>query len=132
MPPASLSAKPLTRPGPRTARVASSLTRQIGRRGRGDRARGRGRGRRRRAVATAVTVPAASTSRVRGPGRTGLVGPPGGGSLRVPGIVRRYRLKTRGRRFFQAVGMTVSIASSTVTIPTSRPSSSTTGTARRL
>ena len=43
-----------------------------------------------------------------------------------------YRLKTRGRRFFQAVGMTVSIASSTVTIPTSRSSSSTTGTASRL
>ena len=43
-----------------------------------------------------------------------------------------YRLNTRGSRFFHAVGMIVSSASSTVTIPTSRPSSSTTGTASRL
>ena len=52
----------------------------------------------------------------------GSAGRPSGRSSLVS-----QRLKTRGRRFFQAVGMTVSIASSTVTIPTSRRSSSTTG-----
>jgi hypothetical protein len=129
IPPASLSAKPLTSPGPRTASVARSRTRQIGRWGRGERTRGRGR---RRDVATAATSAGPCTRRVRGPTRSRSEGPPEGASPGVLGIVGRYRLNTRGRRFFQAVGMTVSIASSTVTIPTSRPSSSTTGTARRL
>ena len=96
MPPASLSAKPDTRPGPSTARTARRRTRQAGSRGSGGIAR-------------------------RAPGR------------RFACVTDRpYRLKTRGRRFFQAVGMTVSIASSTVTIPTRRSSSSTTGTASRL
>ena len=42
------------------------------------------------------------------------------------------RLKRRGRRRFQALGTTVSMASSTVTMPTRRHSASTTGTASRL
>src|SRR5664280_3585492 len=41
MPPASLSAKPLTRPGPRTARTAMSRTRHAGIRGSGRGTRGR-------------------------------------------------------------------------------------------
>ena len=44
----------------------------------------------------------------------------------------RPRAKGRGRRRFRDVGRTVSIASSTVTMPASRPSSSMTGTASRL
>src|SRR3954451_6736075 len=48
MPPASLSAKPLTRPGPRTASAAASRTRPTGSRGIGG---GVARGRRRRSAA---------------------------------------------------------------------------------
>ena len=56
------------------------------------------------------------------------------GGLGRPGspVIAPYRLNTRGRRFFHAVGMTVSIASSTVTMPMSTFCSSTTGTASRL
>ena len=108
MPPASLSAKPLTSPGPRTARVASSRTRQIGS---GGAATGRAAGGRRTPAAggrAAVTLPAADQPGAR-PGRSGPVGPPGGGSAGRPASSGVYRLKTRGRRFFQAVGMTVSM-----------------------
>ena len=70
IPPASLSANPLTRPGPRTARVASSRTRQIGSRGSGERTRGRGR--RRRAVAAATAAARTWTSTDRRPRRAGL------------------------------------------------------------
>ncbi len=124
MPPASLSAKPLTRPGPSTASTASMRTRHSGSRGSGGMTRRR---RRRPATGTAFVAALPAT------------GPPpaGGGALKRLGILGMsgspsYRLKTRGRRRFQAVGITVSIASSTVTMPSRWPSSSTTGTASRL
>ena len=70
--------------------------------------------------------------RVRDP-EVDVVSGSSGARRRRRGIDRPpYRLNTRGRRFFQAVGMTVSMASSTVTMPTSRSSPSTTGTASRL
>ena len=107
IPPASLSAKPDTRPGPSTASVAISRTRHCGMRDMGRR-----------------------TPRRRRRG-DGPLPPPSGVWIGVPTIAG-YLVNTRGSRRFQAVGMTVSMASSTVTMPMSTFCSSTTGTASRL
>ncbi len=105
MPPASLSAKPLTRPGPSTPSTAASRSR----------------------AAVRGVIEAGQRTR-----RTGDEGTGQGLAAGRAGTYAPARPKTRGSRRFQAVGRTVSIASSTVTIPRRTPWSSTTGTASRL
>ena len=141
MPPASLPATPAMRPGPRTARNGARRRTRTGARGRGTcgaRMRGRGPSR------MPGTTP--GRTRDRRPADCGTGEPPPWAcrrrACRRPRQRHRCRRprrrrsrhvgsapqppdrpKTRGRRRFQFTGRTVSIASSTVTMPSSRPSS---------